>query len=124
MNRRQALKSIALAPLCIYLLGGAIAPEVPELHWYQTPHQKSGQHKIGLKAIWPNGERYGYVALLLGVPGRLPSNKRKEIAFFPKDAHPAFAVVKNKLTRMALEKVVSTYPQKSWCEPEPVLVVI
>ncbi|KKL56659.1 hypothetical protein LCGC14_2243230 [marine sediment metagenome] len=106
MNRRQALKSIALAPLALYLLGGAAPPEVPELRWYQTPHLENRKHKIGLKAIWPNGEQFGYVVLLLDVPGRLPQNGRGEIAFFPKDAHPAFTVAKDRLTRMALAKEV------------------
>ena len=122
MNRRQALKSIALAPLCLYLLGGATAFETPELRWYQTLC-KGRSHKIGLKATWPNGETYGYVALLLDVPGRLPTNKRNEVAFFPEDVHPAFAIVKDKLTGMALKKVVSTYPRESWNAPDPVLVV-
>jgi len=122
VDRRQALKSIVLAPLCIYLLGGAVFPKTPELKWYQTPCE-GRLHKIGLKAIWPNGEIYGYVALLFDVSERLPINKRNEVAFFPEDVHPAFAVVKDKLTRMALKKVVSTYPRESWSAPNPVLVV-
>ena len=40
MNRRQALKSIALAPLALYLLGGATVPEVPKLYRYSLPYPK------------------------------------------------------------------------------------
>ncbi|KKK81742.1 hypothetical protein LCGC14_2810370, partial [marine sediment metagenome] len=33
MNRRQALKSIVLAPLSLYFLGGVAAQTLPELLW-------------------------------------------------------------------------------------------
>ena len=113
MDRRQALKSIVLVPLSLHFLGGAIIPEVPELVWYQTPYCDE-QHKIGLKATWSNGEKFGYIAILRNVP-RMKVSQTGVFTVFAENVHPAYKIVKAKLTKMALAKVV--YPPDYFTPP-------
>ena len=109
MNRRQALKSIILAPLGLYFLGGVrdtkTATRLPKLFWYQTPHRFYTQGsvcKIGLKAIWPDGSKFGYTAAVWDVPEKPNILSQGEM-------HPNYMLAKRKLIQAAFGKEKSTW---------------
>ena len=110
MNRRQALKSIVLAPLSLYFLGGVAAQTLPELLWYQTPHRwhLEGQVcKVGLKATWPDGEQFGYTAVIWDVP-------EKPNIFSQGKIHPNYVLARERLTQAAFRKEASTWQESKF----------